>query len=157
VLEAVGPDKFAPAVFEAILEEARLPLDTPIVMPKRDGKTEPVDARQISARYQNLYSQWKERVGVGLAFKSILAEIGYLDDAADRLCKKNDTNIVVFGHSHDWDLDKDSWFVEDRIYANCGSWCDSPPYTYVEIETLRDQRNGRSAFMNGRAKNPAKY
>ena len=154
VLEAVGPDKFAPAVFEAILEEARLPLDTPIVMPKRDGKTEPVDARQISARYQNLYSQWKERVGVGLAFKSILAEIGYLDDAADRLCKKNDTNIVVFGHSHDWDLDKDSWFVEDRIYANCGSWCDSPPYTYVEIETLRDQKKRKVRVHEWAGKKP---
>ncbi len=141
MLEAVGPDKFAACVFEAVMEEARLPLDVEIVMHNRNGQTETVNARQILARYENLYSQWKERVGAGLAFKSILAEIGYLDDAADRLCKKNDTNIVIFGHSHDWVLDKDSWFVEDRIYANCGTWCDSPkkPWTYVELETLREK------------------
>jgi UDP-2,3-diacylglucosamine pyrophosphatase LpxH len=141
-------------VFEAILEEARLSLDTPIVMPKRNGKTERVNAREISARYQNLYSQWKERLGAGIAFKSILAEIGYLEDAADRLCKKNDTNIVIFGHSHDWDLDKDSWFVKDHIYANCGSWCDSPPYTYVEIETLRDQRKRNIRVQEWAGKKP---
>jgi UDP-2,3-diacylglucosamine pyrophosphatase LpxH len=142
MLEAVGPDRFASCVFEAVLEEARLPLNTDIFMPKRNGQTKKENAQQISARYENLYSQWKERVGAGIAFKSILAEIGYLDDAADRLCKKNDTNIVVFGHSHDWELDKDSWFVEDRIYANCGTWCDSPKkrWTYVEVETLRDRK-----------------
>lgn len=141
ILEAVGPDKFAACVFEALLEEAHLPLNTEIIMPKRNGQPVTVNAQQISETYENLYDQWKERVGAGIAFKSILAEIGYLDDAADRLCKKNDTNIVVFGHSHNWELDKDSWFVEDRIYANCGTWCDSPkkPWTYVEVETLRDQ------------------
>lgn len=141
ILEAVGPDKFAGCVFEAILEEACLPPDADIIMPECGGKAVTINARQISARYENLYDQWKQRVGDGIAFKSILAEIGYLDDAADRLCKKNDTNVVVFGHSHDWELDKDSWFVEDRIYANCGTWCDSPekPRTYVEVETLRDQ------------------
>lgn len=142
LLETVGPDKLPCCVFEAILEEARLPLSTQFVMPKRSGESQMIDGREISARYQNLYSQFKERVGAGLAFKSILPDIGYLDDAADRLCKQNDTNIVIFGHSHDWDLDKDSWFVKDRIYANCGSWCDSPGkrWTYVEIETLREER-----------------
>ncbi|MFA5354070.1 MAG: metallophosphoesterase [Thermodesulfovibrionales bacterium] len=141
ILEMVGPEKLASSVFEAIMGEAHLPLDTEIIMPKRNGQDMKVTAQEILTRYENLYSQWKERVGAGIAFKSILAEIGYLDDAADRLCKKHDTNIVIFGHSHDWILDKDSWFVEDRIYANCGTWCDSPrkPWTYVEIETLRDQ------------------
>jgi UDP-2,3-diacylglucosamine pyrophosphatase LpxH len=150
LLEAVGPEKLAACVFEAVLEEARLPLDTIIIMPKRNGQTVTVTAQQISAKYENLYDQWKERVGAGIAFKSVLAEIGYLDDAADRLCKKNDTNIVIFGHSHDWELDKDSWFVKDRIYANCGTWCDSfadKPYTYVEVETHRD-RNERKVRVH---------
>ncbi|MBA4417180.1 MAG: hypothetical protein C0392_04625 [Syntrophus sp. (in: bacteria)] len=140
ILEAVGPDKLALCAFEAVLEETGLSPDTEIFMPQRNGQPVTVTARQISQKYQNLYSQWQERAGVGIALKSILAEIGYLDDAADRLCKKNDTNIVVFGHSHDWVLDKDSWFVDERIYANCGTWCDSPekPWTYVEIETLRN-------------------
>jgi UDP-2,3-diacylglucosamine pyrophosphatase LpxH len=139
ILEAVGPDRLAASAFEAVLEEAGLSFNTKIVMPSRNGQPVTITAQEVKDKYQNLYTQWQERVGVGIALKSILAEIGYLDDAADRLCKKNDTNIVVFGHSHDWVLDKDSWFVDDRIYANCGTWCDSPekPWTYAEVETLR--------------------
>ena len=73
--------------------------------------------------------------GAGVAFKAMMAEIGFLGNLADRLCKKNDTNVVIFGHSHDWKLDKDKWFVDDRIYANCGTWCDdSKPYTWVESQ-----------------------
>jgi UDP-2,3-diacylglucosamine pyrophosphatase LpxH len=47
-----------------------------------------------------------------------------------------DTNIVIFGHSHTSDLDKDSWFLkEKRIYANCGAWCDEGERcTFVETE-----------------------
>ena len=141
ILEMVGPQKMSSCVFEAVMEESGLHSDDDIVMPRKNGKDIKVIIGDISEKYKNLYEQWKERIGAGLAIKSILAEIGYLDDAADRLCKKNDTNIVVFGHSHDWELDKDKWFVDDRIYANCGTWCDSPdkPWTYVEIETLRDK------------------
>jgi len=86
----------------------------------------------------------------------VMAEIGYLDDAADRLCKKNDTNIVIFGHSHDWVLDKDSWFVADRIYANCGTWCDSPgkPWTYVEIETRRESKERAVRVQSWTGKKP---
>ena len=158
MLEAVGPDKFVSCVFEALLEEACLPLDTEIIMPHRNSQPVTVIAQQISVKYENLYDQWKERVGAGMAFKSILAEIGYLDDAADRLCKKNDTNIVVFGHSHDWVLDKDSWFVENRIYANCGTWCDSPkkPWTYVEVETLRDRNERWVRVQEWMGKKPGK-
>jgi predicted phosphodiesterase len=66
----------------------------------------------------------------------VMAEIGYLGDLADYLSKKKDTNIIIFGHSHNSELDKDSWFLkEDRIYANCGAWCDEgKPCTYVETE-----------------------
>lgn len=156
VLEAVGPEKFAACVFEALLEEARLPYASEIVMPKRGGQTTTVSARQIADLYGNLYDQWKARVGAGIAFKAILAEIGYLDDAADRLCKKNDTNIVVFGHSHDWVLDKDTWFVSDRIYANCGTWCDSPdkPWTYVEVETRREKKERVVRVLSWTGKKP---
>lgn len=159
ILEVAGPDKLAACVFEAVLEEAHLSLDTQIEMPKRNGQSvPPVKARDISSLYEGLYDQWKERMGAGIAFKSILADIGYLDDAAYRLTKKNDTNIVVFGHSHDWVLDKDSWFVKDWIYANCGTWCDSPdkPWTYVEIETLKTKKRRRVRVQEWMGDKPGK-
>lgn len=70
-----------------------------------------------------------------------MAEIGHLDDFADMLSKKGDTNIIIFGHSHKSDLDKDSWFVKDRVYANCGSWCDEEePCTFVETQKDNEER-----------------
>lgn len=51
-----------------------------------------------------------------------------------------DTNIIIFGHSHASELDKDSWFLkEKRIYANCGAWCDEAEQcTFVETEKYEE-------------------
>ncbi|MHC4645486.1 MAG: metallophosphoesterase [Planctomycetota bacterium] len=122
LLETLGPQRLAASVFEAVLEEAGLKESTKIRMPKKNGRAESVTAAQVKERYAGLYDQWKETYGAGIAFKAMMAEIGFLGNLADRLCKSSDTNIVVFGHSHDWKLDKDAWFVSDRIYANCGTW-----------------------------------
>ena len=57
----------------------------------------------------------------------------YLNGPADRLCQKYDFNVVVFGHTHNAMIDKDYFLVEDRIYANTGSWCKDKAYC-VEID-----------------------
>lgn len=141
LLETLGPQRLAASVFEAVLEEASLKETTKIHMPKRNGKADFVTAGQVKEKYSALYDQWQETYGAGVAFKSMMAEIGFLGNLADRLCKKSDTNIVIFGHSHDWKLDKDKWFVDDRIYANCGTWCDDEkPCTWVESQKDRKAR-----------------
>jgi UDP-2,3-diacylglucosamine pyrophosphatase LpxH len=138
LLEILGPQKLGTSVFEAVLEEADLDDDTKIHMPKRNGKSKIVTAGQVKEKYAALYDQWKKTHGIGLALKAMMAEVGLLGRMADHLCKQGDTNIVVFGHSHDWKLDKDVWFVEDRIYANCGTWCDEKkPCTWVESQKDR--------------------
>jgi hypothetical protein len=142
LLEVFGPQRLGECVFEAVLEEAGLNEDTKIDMPKVNGKKVSVSAMQIKQRYATLYDQWREMKGTGIALKALMAEIGLLGRTADHLCKQGDTNIVVFGHSHDWDLDKDTWFVDDRIYANCGTWCDEGKLcTWVESE--KDRKKGR--------------
>ena len=141
LLETLGPQRLAASVFEAMLEDAGLRDDTKIRMPKRNGKAVVVTAGQVKERYACLYDQWQEIYGSGVAFKAMMAEIGFLGKLADRLCKKGDTNIVIFGHSHDWRLDTDTWFVGDRIYANCGTWCDDErPCTWVESQKDREAR-----------------
>lgn len=138
LLEVLGPQSLAQSVFEAVLEEAGLPDDAEIVMAKEEGpkgETIAVKASEVKQRYVNLYDQWQANYGKGMAFKAVMAEIGYLGDLADYLSKKGDTRIIIFGHSHDSELDKDSWFVKDRIYANCGAWCDEEkPRSYVVTE-----------------------
>ena len=136
MLEMLGPQKMPQSVFEAVLEEADLPGDVEIKMPPLGREPASIRANVVKERYANLYEQWQSNYGPGMAFKSVMAEIGYLGDLADHLSKKMDTNIIIFGHSHESDLDKDSWFLEEkRIYANCGAWCDEGELcTFVETE-----------------------
>ena len=145
LLELLGPQKLPQSVFEALLEEAGLQGDTEIIMGTKDGSADGsrivIKATTVKEKYANLYEQWESHYGKGMAFKSIMAEIGYLGDLADYLSKKHDTNIIIFGHSHDYDLDKDSWFVKDRIYANCGAWCDDKKRcSFVETQKDNDKR-----------------
>jgi UDP-2,3-diacylglucosamine pyrophosphatase LpxH len=141
LLETLGPQKLPASVFEAMLEEAKLKESVTIITsPRGVEPLEEVYASVIKERYANLYEQWQQQYGPGLAYKAVMAEIGWLEDAADRLCKKSGTNVVIFGHSHDWDLDKDAWFVDDRIYANCGTWCDGKERTFVETQKDRDEK-----------------
>lgn len=137
-LEALGPQSLAKSVFEAVLEEAGLKDEDEIIMTPEGGS---VVARDVKEKYSNLYDQWVEKKGPGMAFKAVLAEIGMLGGLADSLCKRSDTNVVIFGHNHSWALDKDSFLVDDRIYANCGTWCDdAKPCTYVETEKNDSER-----------------
>lgn len=77
------------------------PINTKIDMPKVNCKKVSVTAGQIKQRYALLYNQWREMKGTGIALKALMAEIGLLGRMANHLCKQGDTNIVVFGHSHD--------------------------------------------------------
>ncbi len=133
-----------PSVFEAVLEEAGLPDDSVIVMAEKEGAAggrDTISAAEVKHLYANLYDQWQSHYGKGMAFKAVMAEIGYLGDLADYLSKKGDTRIIIFGHSHDSELDKDSWFVKDRIYAKCGAWCDEEkPRSYIETEKDEKRR-----------------
>lgn len=156
LLETLGPQKLAASLFEAVLEEAGLDEDVVIRMPSRRGKKDGLQAKKVKEKYARLYDQWQEAYGPGVAYKAVFAELGFLGKIADKLCKKSDTNVVILGHSHDWELDKDSWFVDDRIYANCGTWCeDDRPCTFVE--TQKDRQNGEHwvrvmAWEDGQAK-----
>lgn len=47
---------------------------------------------------------------------------GELENVGDRLCHKKGYKIVIFGHTHKAKIDKDSYLVADRIYANAGCW-----------------------------------
>ncbi|MFZ7110978.1 MAG: metallophosphoesterase [Desulfatiglandales bacterium] len=149
LIETLGPQRLAASIFEAVLEEACLKETTKIQMPRRNGKAEFVTAGQVKEKYACLYDQWQELYGAGVAFKAMMAEIGFLGKLADGLCKKSGTNVVIFGHSHDWKLDKDAWFVADRIYANCGTWCDAEkPCTWVESQKDRETRRHMVRVMD---------
>ncbi|MCP4673960.1 MAG: hypothetical protein GY854_00255 [Deltaproteobacteria bacterium] len=148
LLEALGPQKMAASVWEAVLEEANLSDSTQIRM-SRKAK---ISAKTIKRVYADLFDQWTRRVGLGATIRALMAEVGQIGNVADRLCKKRDTNIVIFGHNHRPAVDKDTWFVDDRIYANCGTWVGGKAPTYIEIETAKSKNHVRLYEWHGNSK-----
>ena len=142
--------KIAASVFEGVLEEAGIPESAPITMP--DGSS--ITTGEVKARYADLYDHWcASHSGFGAGIRAVLAEFDYLDDFADQVCKRGGTNIVVLGHSHRPEIDKDTWFVDDRIYANAGAWCeDEDSGSFVEIVTTGKEHVVRVCEWDGTAR-----
>lgn len=141
LLEMIGPNTLAESVLSTVMEEAGVTDKDTIFLQNETGKQSTITLGEVKVKFRNLFTQVQERVGLGMAIKYVLAEIGYLDDIADRICKASGINTVVLGHSHDWELDKDKWFVKNRVYANCGTWCEATkPCTWVE--SVKDETKG---------------
>jgi len=66
-----------------------------------------------------------------------IREETHLGGTADRLARDDGHRVVLLGHTHSAELDKDTWFVDDRIYGNCGSWCDESAHG-IELEARDD-------------------
>jgi UDP-2,3-diacylglucosamine pyrophosphatase LpxH len=78
--------------------------------------------RQISIKEINkMYKPLAEKYPPIRAISKLAFE-GELEHVGDRLCKKKGYKIVIFGHTHKAKIDKDSFLVADRIYANSGCW-----------------------------------
>jgi UDP-2,3-diacylglucosamine pyrophosphatase LpxH len=149
VMDVVSSSKhLATAVFNALLEEARIPDSASVALP---GDTS-ITVQDMKARYADVYEQWcASHKGFGAGIRGILAEFHYLDDMADQLCKRGDVTVVVLGHSHNPEFDKDKWFVKDRIYANSGAWCEKQDSgTFVEVQSTDKEHVVRVREWNGK-------
>ncbi|MFC1714582.1 metallophosphoesterase [Candidatus Poribacteria bacterium] len=118
---AVTSQNIYTSIIEALAERAGLDENARILMPNSRELT----ISQVKARYATLDYSKRELL-------ANLYERRYLDGTADRLCKRFEYNVVVFGHTHKAKIDKDFFLVDDRIYANTGSWCKDNAYC-VEI------------------------
>jgi hypothetical protein len=82
---------------------------------------------------KDIYNDWPSTI-VSKP-RAVFAELDMLGPIADKLCKDGLYQVCIFGHSHKSDIDRDTWFVNDRIYANSGYWCGSK-CTFVEAEKV---------------------
>jgi UDP-2,3-diacylglucosamine pyrophosphatase LpxH len=125
VLEAaLTPQNIFGSIIEGLAERAGLKDKDTIMMP--DQKK--ISIESLKERYQKLSEIYSPSELI-----SDLYHRRYLNGPADRLCQKYDFKVVVFGHTHNGMIDKDFFLVEDRIYANTGSWCKENAYC-VEID-----------------------
>ena len=146
VLEAGFTSQTLPSsIVEAITERAGMNPQDSFTLPGCNQIT----VQAVKDRYAGLtdhYTGWR-------LFRRIFDELGRLSRVADTLCEERSYNVVVFGHTHKAKIDKDSWFVEDRIYANTGAWCQEDAHC-VEIDKGRSTLTVRLHEVddNGRIK-----
>ena len=131
ILEVFGPQKLPQSVFEAVLEEANLPEDITFKVRLTNGEIIKINAKKVKEKYKNIYEDWQHPLIS--PSRAVLAELDRLGTIADKLCRTTPAKVCVFGHSHKVAIDKDTWFVDDRIYANSGFWCGAH-CTFVSID-----------------------
>ncbi|MBW2589600.1 MAG: metallophosphoesterase [Deltaproteobacteria bacterium] len=135
-LEVLGSATLPQCVLEAVLEETGLGDDAEFKVKTKSGDLVTISAAQVKQRYKDLYDDWPEKV-VSTP-RAVFAELDRLAPIADKLCKNGKHKVCIFGHSHKAEIDKDTWFVDDRIYANTGYWCGSQ-CTFVETDKLETE------------------
>lgn len=132
LLQVAGEERLPESVLDTVLEaaEKKLGEDIGSIVMNERGRT--IDVETVRERYKNLYEDSVRTHGRWKTAQMIMCEVNRLGSIADELCRDG-VDIVVFGHSHDTKMDKDSWFTKNRIYANCGYWCG-----FGELEKIED-------------------
>lgn len=117
VLEAaITSQNLYSSIIEGLAERAGMRGEDEIAMPGPGKQVVTID--ELKDRYQVLDELYGRRELI-----SNLYERRYLNGSADQICHRSEVNVVVFGHTHKAMIDKDFFLVDDRIYANTGSWC----------------------------------
>jgi UDP-2,3-diacylglucosamine pyrophosphatase LpxH len=106
-----GKSNFFSLLIQALADRAGV---SEIVMNSRGRK---LTIKAITKMYQPLA---RKHSPVEALMKMALE--GELEYVGDRLCQKRGYKILVFGHTHKARIDRDSFLVADRIYANAGCW-----------------------------------
>lgn len=130
-IEVAGKQTLPQSVLEAVIEEADLDEDIEYRVKRRNGTDQAISALIVKDVYKDIYNDWPTN-NVS-KHRAIFAELDMLGPIADKLCKDGNYQVCIFGHSHKSEIDRDTWFVDDRIYANTGYWCGAE-CTFVETE-----------------------
>lgn len=132
-IEMFGDQTMPQSVFEAVIEAAGLSEDLEFKLKRINGPEQSVSAGEVKEVYKDIYNDWPTTFVS--KHRAVFAELDMLGPIADKICKDGYYQVCVLGHSHKSEIDRDTWFVNDRIYANSGYWCGSK-CTFVETERI---------------------
>ena len=146
-------DLLIAAIFNAIALWAGKGPDDLFVMAEKDGFISDPTVADITGLYDAIMSAWPDRQNIVQPDMALLNELGYMINSANLLFNMPNNikdhypftpRIVLFGHTHKpllWQ--RFGW--PSRIYANTGTWIDSKPMTWVEVD-IRDLRFSRRSY-----------
>lgn len=140
------------AIFNAIaLWAGKGPRDT-FIMEDKDGFITDPSVARITTLYSPIMTKWSSRQNIVLPDMALLNEVGYMINSALLLLNMPKKikqyypftpRIVLFGHTHKaffWQ--RIGW--PSAIYVNTGTWIDSKPMTWVEVDIKSLLFNRRS-------------
>jgi UDP-2,3-diacylglucosamine pyrophosphatase LpxH len=141
--EVDGPfdDAFIIAVFTAISRWTGHRAWDRITMDGIDGFITDPFVGAITLIYDTIFSGWPSRQDIVSNYEAVLND-SRLNGVADLLFEMPDRikdmypftpRIILFGHTHQAAFQYNGGEV-DTIYANTGTWIDSKPMTWVEVE-----------------------
>jgi UDP-2,3-diacylglucosamine pyrophosphatase LpxH len=134
-IEMFGEQTLPQSVLEAVIEEAGFDEEIEYKIKRKNGQVLSKTAIEVKDVYKNIYRDWP--TSTVSRPRAVFAELDMLGPIADKLCKDGLFKVCIFGHSHKSEIDRDIWFVNDRIYANTGYWCGSE-CTFIEAEKTDD-------------------
>lgn len=157
ILQFIHRPNFIYDLLIGVAEDAKLKKSDPINMTGIAGF--PYKVEGIGSLYEYLLNNWVNKRKDTDWLTAVMGDLGDLSLAASLIYffpgRKEDQNIVIFGHTHEADIRK-HYFMEEApavkdihcdlpcrsIYANSGAWVDSVQNcTYVE--TQEDTAAGR--------------
>jgi len=152
-------ESFARELLTGVASDARFDWNKPINIDGLEGYPPEVSLDSVAQNYSGLWKNWENHPPVRYTpnddINTCIAawnDFGKLSKASTGeylQLKRQDTNIVIFGHTHDAEIKKycilEGVPVPDIplpgggpygfIYANCGAWVDSARFcSYVETE-----------------------
>jgi len=130
-IEVAGKQALPQSVLEAVIEEADLDEGIEYKVKRKGGTDQSISALLVKDVYKDIYNDWPS--SIVSKHRAVFAELDMLGPIADKLCKDGNYQVCILGHSHKSEIDKDTWFVNERIYANAGYWCGAK-CTFVETE-----------------------
>ncbi|MFQ5328490.1 MAG: metallophosphoesterase [Thermodesulfobacteriota bacterium] len=146
--QIMGAEKLPESVLDALKDAVEMPPKPKKVEKFTMGHICPDQQYdEVRERYRNLFDDWKDAVGFWQSIQMIMSELNRLGTVADRLCRDG-VDIVIFGHSHDTKMDKDTLFVKDRIYANCGYWCGFGDKDKADDNAHFVETDGKTVILN---------
>lgn len=150
ILQFMDRPNFIYDLLIGVAGDAKLKKTDPINMKGIGGF--PFNVEGIGSLYEYLLKNWAKKRKDTDWLTAVWGDLGDLSPAANLIYffpgRKEDQNIVIFGHTHEADMRK-HYFMEEApsvddihcdlpcraIYANSGAWVDSARYcTYVETQ-----------------------
>ena len=112
------------------------------MMNSLDGYNTDPSVEDVAFTYDTIFSGWTTRQNRVSQVEAVWNDLGSLTSAANLIFEMPDSlkdkypfkpRIILFGHTHEAAFQYHSGNV-DTLYANTGTWIDSKPMTWVEIQ-----------------------